>query len=131
MTDKEALFTYRIKQAEETLEDAQKMIKLKMTPRSIINRSYYVMFYAAQALFLKAGIKMAGSKHTMVLSTFDIEFIKTGKVDKVYSKMFHDAFEERNEADYQEDANPAFDDARRHVENANKFLTAIRLITKN
>jgi uncharacterized protein (UPF0332 family) len=47
MTEKDALFTYRLKQAEETLLDAEKMSQEKLSPRSIINRSYYSIFYAA------------------------------------------------------------------------------------
>jgi len=40
MTEKQALFTYRLKQAEETLSDVEKMLHEKQSPRSIINRSY-------------------------------------------------------------------------------------------
>ena len=45
MTDKETLFKYRIEQAEETLFDAAKMLKNHLSPRSIVNRAYYSMFY--------------------------------------------------------------------------------------
>ncbi len=40
MTEKQALFTYRLKQAEETLSDVEKMLQEKLSPTSIINRSY-------------------------------------------------------------------------------------------
>ena len=53
MTDKEQLFSYRIKQAEHTLLDAEKMLQGNLSPRSIINRAYYATFYAVLALFLK------------------------------------------------------------------------------
>jgi uncharacterized protein (UPF0332 family) len=56
MTDKEALFTYRLKQAEETLLDAERMLQGSFSSRSITNRAYYSMFYAVLALFLKADI---------------------------------------------------------------------------
>ena len=36
MTDIETLFLYRLKQAEETLLDAKKMIESGLSPRSII-----------------------------------------------------------------------------------------------
>ncbi len=36
MTDKETLFLYRHKQAEETLLEAQKMLEAGFSPRSII-----------------------------------------------------------------------------------------------
>jgi uncharacterized protein (UPF0332 family) len=53
MTDREALLAYRVKQAEETLHDAEAMAKGGLSPRSILNRAYYAMFYALLALFLK------------------------------------------------------------------------------
>jgi hypothetical protein len=49
MTDKEVLLHYRLQQAEETLEDAEKMLRANLTPRSILNRAYYSMFYAILA----------------------------------------------------------------------------------
>ena len=54
MNDKESLFEYRFKQAEETLSDALKMLHGNFNPRSIVNRAYYFMFYAALALFIKS-----------------------------------------------------------------------------
>ncbi len=42
MTDREALFLYRLKQAEETLLDAEKMLSDNLSPRSITNGAYYV-----------------------------------------------------------------------------------------
>jgi len=54
MTDRETLLAYRLKQAEETLADAQAMAESKLSPRSIVNRTYYAMFYAVLGLFLKA-----------------------------------------------------------------------------
>lgn len=57
MTDKDVLKGYRLKQAEETLLEAQKMLEGGFTPRTIINRAYYSMFYAVLALFLDSGLK--------------------------------------------------------------------------
>lgn len=51
MRDKEVLFNYRLREAEETLEDAEKMLQGNITPRSIVNRIYYSMFYALLAFF--------------------------------------------------------------------------------
>ena len=83
MTDKQVLFTYRLTQADETLSDAKRMLQNKLSPRSIINRAYYSMFYALLALFLKADINLKTSKHAGVISIFDKEFVHTGKIDKL------------------------------------------------
>jgi uncharacterized protein (UPF0332 family) len=98
MTDIESLFLYRLKQAEETLLDAKNMLQGNFTPRSITNRAYYSMFYAVLALFLKADINIKTSKHTGIISLFDKEFVKTKKIDKRYSQIFHKLFNIRQKS---------------------------------
>lgn len=53
MNHKETLINYRLKQAKETIDEIEKMIDAKFSGRSIINRTYYAMFYAIVALFIK------------------------------------------------------------------------------
>ncbi|MHB1652664.1 MAG: hypothetical protein ACYCVD_09345 [Desulfitobacteriaceae bacterium] len=43
---KDILSQYRLDLAEEVLADAKKLFKAQGSPRSIVNRSYYAMFYA-------------------------------------------------------------------------------------
>ena len=62
MTDTQALFTYRLRQAAETLRDAEKMLQNDLTPRSVINRAYYAMFYTVLALFISAGLNPKTSR---------------------------------------------------------------------
>ncbi|MEW5767734.1 MAG: HEPN domain-containing protein [bacterium] len=100
MTDKQALFGYRLKQAEETLVDAEKMLQNNLGPRSILNRAYYSMFYALLALFLNKDVPLKTSKHIRVISIFDKEFVHTGKLDKHYSKLLHKMFDARQEGDF-------------------------------
>ncbi|MFH1896907.1 MAG: HEPN domain-containing protein [Candidatus Desantisbacteria bacterium] len=126
MTDKEVLFTYRLNQAKETLSDAKKMLENNLSPRSIINRAYYSMFYTVLALFLKADINLKTSKHIGVISIFDKEFVHTGKIDKHYSKILHRMFEVRQESDYKELVELSFEDAAEFVKLAEEFLVSIK-----
>lgn len=126
MTDKETLFTYRLKQAEETLFDAKKMIEDNLSPRSIINRAYYSMFYGVLSLFLRTDINLKTSKHVGVISIFDKEFVHTGKIDKHYSKILHKIFEARQEGDYKELVELSFEDAIEFVKLAEDFLEEIK-----
>lgn len=128
MTEKQALFTYRLKQAEETLSDVEKMLQEKLSPRSIINRSYYSMFYAILALFLKTDINLKTSKHSGVISIFDKEFVHTGKIDKYYSKILHKAFDARQESDYKEFVELSTKDATEAVKLAREFIACIKEI---
>ena len=129
MTDKETLFLYRLKQSEETILDAEKMLSHDLSPRSITNRAYYSMFYALLALFLKTGTNIKTSKHTGVISMFNKEFVKTGKFDKYYSKILHEMFDARQEGDYKEFVNISAADAVLHVKLAKKFLGEIKVFT--
>lgn len=131
MTDKESLFLYRFKQAEETLAEAERMAGNNFSPRSIINRAYYSMFYAVLSLFLKAGINTKTSKHGGIISLFDKEFIKTGKIDKRYSKILHDTFDARQEGDYKEFVELSQDDAAEFVKLAEEFFEEVKKIIKS
>jgi uncharacterized protein (UPF0332 family) len=128
MTEKQALFTYRLKQAEETISDVEKMLQANLSPRSIINRSYYSMFYAVLALFLKTDINLKTSKHSGVISIFDKEFVHTGKIDKYYSKILHKAFDARQESDYKEFVELSAKDAAEAVKLAKEFIESIKEI---
>lgn len=131
MTDRETLFLHRIQQAEETLAEAKKMVKGGFSPRSIINRAYYSMFYALLALFIKTGIDMKTSKHAGVISLFDKEFIKTGKIDKYYSKMLHNSFDARQEGDYREFVELSPEEAAGFVKSAEEFVEVIKKIVQD
>lgn len=126
MTDKQTLFTYRLKQAEETLFDAEKMAQTNISPRSVINRAYYSMFYAILALFLNTNINLKTSKHSGVISIFDKEFVHSGKIDKYYSKILHKMFELRQESDYKELVDLSPTDAIEAVKVAKEFLECIK-----
>jgi uncharacterized protein (UPF0332 family) len=130
MTDKEALFSYRIKQAEETLLDAERMLEGDFSPRSITNRAYYSMFYSILALFLKSDVNIKTSKHIGVISLFDKEFIHTGKIDKYYSTILHKIFNIRLKGDYKEMVELSVEDAKEHVMLAREFLKGIKEFIK-
>jgi len=94
----EILIKHRLDQAQEALDDAKYLIDGNRSPRSIVNRSYYAMFYAALALLQK--ILKTPSKHSGVISLFDKEFVMQGVFEKELSKDFHKAFELRQSIDY-------------------------------
>ena len=94
----EILVKHRIEQAREALDDAKYLIDGNRSPQSIVNRSYYAMFYVALALLQM--ISRAPSKHSGVISLFDKEFVIKGIFDKALSRDFHRAFELRQSVDY-------------------------------
>ena len=131
MTDQESIFTYRMRQAEETLAEAVKMLESGFSPRSIVNRSYYAMFYAVLALFIHTRTPHKTSKHSGVIGIFNKEFIHTGKLDARFARMLYDLFDERMELDYRDFAEVSQEDSRVAVTYAHEFVTAIKEFTGN
>ena len=101
-----ALVAYRLKQARAALDDAKCLMDAARTPSSVINRSYYAMFYAALALLQTIG--KTPSKHTGVLSLVDQEFVLTGQISRESGRNLHRVFDLRQQSDYRVD--PAIDD---------------------
>ena len=120
----ETLIKYRLEQAQAALDDAKYLIDGKRSPQSIINRSYYAMFYAALALL--QNISKAPSKHSGVISLFDTEFVMKGVFSKDLSKDFHKAFELRQSVDYKVIRPITFDRAKEAWNKATDFVQEIR-----
>lgn len=85
MTNTETLFTYRLRQADETLQDIDNLIASHSSGLSIVNRSYYAMFYAVLALFIRLEISHKSSKHSGVIATFDKEIVHNGLIGVSFS----------------------------------------------
>ncbi|MFZ3208584.1 MAG: HEPN domain-containing protein [Geobacteraceae bacterium] len=130
MTDRETIFGYRIRQTEETLAEAVRMLEIGFSPRSIVNRSYYAMFYAVLALFIHFDTPHKTSKHSGVIGIFNKEFIHTGKLDERFAKMLYDLFDERMESDYRDFAALSEEDALNAVSAAQEFVSAIKALTE-
>jgi uncharacterized protein (UPF0332 family) len=129
MTDMQSLFQYRWNLAIETLDDAKKIFSTHGTPRSVVNRAYYAMFYAVLALFIKSGTQAQTSKHTVIIGIFDTEFIKTARLPRELSRMLHRAFDDRQEFDYKDfvevdsaNAEESLDDARAFIDKIDEYI---------
>jgi len=85
--DTQALISYRMERSKESIQAAQIMLENEMLTFSM-NRVYYAMFYAVQALLVLHGVSF--SKHGQVKGYFNRELIKTGtlpiEMGKTYNK---------------------------------------------
>ena len=126
MTDRETLFAYRLKEAEETLADAKMMLAGGVSPRSVVNRAYYSMFYAVLALLICENVEHKSSRHSGIIAVFDKMFVHTGKLGREYSKMLHRLFDARQEVDYRELVEYSHEDAATYVRKAEEFLKGIK-----
>jgi hypothetical protein len=124
------LAKYRLKQAEESINEALFLLSGKQSPRSIINRAYYAMFYAVLALIVFE--PFSSSKHIGVLSHFNKRFIKEGVFPEELGRSINKAFELRQEGDYREYAEITYEEVEPVIQQAQSFLKTIRqFIEKN
>ena len=121
--DKNALIQYRLDQARETLVDARVLYDNDRRPASVVNRAYYAMFYAALALMVTVG--KSSSKHIGVIAFFDSEFVRKNIFPKEMSRMLHEAFEARQEGDYQNPDAIDRDKAAEILDAAGEFLKVV------
>ena len=95
--EKVTLIKYRLERADESLEAATLMFENKLYIPAM-NRIYYSMFYAVQALLILK--ESSFSKHGQVKGFFNKEFIKAGVFPKEFGKLYNAAFEYRQKFDY-------------------------------
>ena len=88
---------YRFHRAEESLDDAL-ILAEKQKWNSVINRLYYSCYYAVISLLLKHDIE--SKTHDGARTQFGLHFIKSGKIDKKYGKLFTKLFDFRQKGDY-------------------------------
>lgn len=61
-----------------------------------------------------------------MISLFDKELVRAGRIDKHYSRMLHDTFGARQEGDYREFAEVTIADAGSALGNAREFLDMVK-----
>jgi len=95
--ERDEYIRHRIETAHKTF-DAAKMLADNEFWNSSVNRLYYSVFYAVNALLVLNEIKT--NTHSSVKSQFSLHFIKSGKIDKKYGKLLSKLFDWRQKGDY-------------------------------
>jgi len=90
-----------------------------------VNRAYYAIFYAANALLATKGLER--SKHSGVIAAFRQHFVKTGLVNAEFSRFYGAAMDERHAGDY-DLTQLDYESASQQVLNAAKFLDQIEQV---
>ena len=117
------LTKYRLETACERLEVSAEMITDGRYRISISN-SYYAIFNAVRALLSEAHVDF--KKHSAVISYFRREYIKAGKFDVKFSDYIGDAFEFRNDCDYEDFFIASREEAETQYQHAVEFVAAVK-----
>ncbi|MEA3443110.1 MAG: HEPN domain-containing protein [Bacteroidota bacterium] len=89
---------YRIESAYKTFEAAKILSENKLW-NSAVNRLYYSVFYAVNALLVLN--KIQTKTHSATKSQFSLHFVKTKRVDKKYGRLLSELFDWRQKGDYE------------------------------
>jgi uncharacterized protein (UPF0332 family) len=112
-----------LRKAEHALEVAEDLLKGGHSPDAA-SKTYYAMYYAAQALLNADGIDVV--KHSAVESAFGRYFAKTGKIDPKFHRMLMNARKIREIADYDIDEEIVEPVASLKIDEGRAFLSAIK-----
>jgi len=109
--------------ADDCIKDAELLIAAHR-PLAAVGRSYYAMFHAVTAALLGKDIKR--QSHQGLISAFGQFFVKTGLVEPKFHKYITEAFDLRQESDYQPLAEVSEQQAGKVLERAKEFVELCR-----
>lgn len=128
--DKQEYVKYRIVSAFNAYE-AAKVLGENGFWNSAVNRLYYAIFYAANALLVQNEIN--ASSHSGTRSQFSLYFIKTGKLDIKYGKLLTELYDWRQKGDYEnifdynaESVQPLFPQVLEMIEEIDKIIKKVK-----
>jgi len=127
--ERKAVVAYRLARAKETLTEASVLIENKMW-RVAVNRLYYACFYATTALLVNDGYE--AHTHSGVKTLLGLHYVRDGRIDKLFSRMYQQLFNLRQNGDYEDWFEVYEEDAFSHLKPVQEFIETIEnLINKN
>jgi len=120
--ERKDIVNFRLEKAKSTFSEIKVLIENKFY-RTAANRLYYACFYASMALLVKDGYETHTHKGVKVL--LGLHYIKEGKMDKSFGKMYEKLFDMRQTGDYEDWVYITEDDLKPLLEPANQFIKTI------
>ncbi len=123
LEDRETIVIYRLERAEESLQ-AARLLRENAMLIPAMNRVYYAMFYAVQAVLARD--EVAFSKHGQVKGYFNREYIKTRIFPVDAGKLYNMVFEYRQKFDYVDLVTPDVTAIDEYLREATAFIQQIQ-----
>lgn len=117
--EREAIVSFRIQKAKDTLTEAEGIATLKYW-NAVVNRLYYACFYMTSALLIQKNF--AAQTHSGVIHLFGLHFVRTGVVSKDSGKLYSRLFELRQTGDYDDLFNMTEDDVKPLIPLVHNFM---------
>lgn len=113
-------------QAAECIEDARILLDNDRFAATVA-RAYYAMFHAATAALLVDDIRRRS--HHGLLSVFGEHLVKTGRIDRRFFEHLREAFERRQQTDYEPLVDVDRQAAQESLDRAVAFIDACTKLT--
>jgi len=111
-----------IKKAQRYLKSAEILLRDKDFDSSV-SRTYYAMFYCAEAVLLTKNLSF--SSHKGVISAFGEHFVKTGVFPKELGRELNRAFEKRQIGDYEYTSLISNEEAKEILNSGRQFINTV------
>jgi len=121
-TEKKEVVKFRLEKSKDTFGEISILIKNKFY-RTAANRLYYACYYAATALLINDGYET--HTHNGVKTLLGLHYIKEGKIEKSFSKMYERLFNLRLSGDYEDWVTIEENDIKPLLEPAKQFINTI------
>ena len=121
--ERQAVISLRLQNADGALLDAGVLLD-RGSLRGAANRIYYAVFHALSALALGDG-KVFG-KHQGIISYFHADCVRTERFEKRFGRIVQQAFEDRTEADYEDDVSFSEDILRTRIRDVNELIDLVK-----
>jgi uncharacterized protein (UPF0332 family) len=122
-SERQAVISLRLQNADGALLDAGVLLD-RGSLRGAANRIYYAVFHALSALALGDG-KVFG-KHQGIISYFHADCVRTERFEKRFGRIVQQAFEDRTEADYEDDVSFSEDVLRTRIRDVNELIDLVK-----
>ena len=125
---RQEIIRIRIENASQSLKDARILLK-NGSLRGAANRIYYAAFYAVSAFAVSQGKFFR--KHSGLISFFHADCVHTGMFEHKYGKILQKAFEDRSEADYEDDIEIDANEMAAQIEDVDSLIDTIKRLLAN
>ena len=117
------LSNYRLEQAKQCLTTAKLLIE-NNDYKGAANRSYYAVFHCMRSVLALEQVDF--KRHSGVISHFRNKYIRTGIFDSKLSDIIAEAFDIRNDSDYDDFFVVSKEDVEKQTENAELFYDTVK-----
>ena len=128
IVDQKTLSIYRFERANQELATAKLLIKSKSF-FAANNRAYYAIFHAIRSILALDNVDF--KKHSSVIGHFNKNYIATNIFEKKYGPIINNAFELRQESDYEDFYVVDKNKTEELILNAESFLNAVNEYLSN